>query len=430
MSTLSHATPVGLAAFHPTPLPTGPILVATDTGPNSDAAVPVAAALAARTHADVIALTVVEPTTMPIYGVAGMVIAMDSDEDVLSARESAAHAQVTRLASPEARWPVVVRSGQPARETAGMADALRAQLIITGRGRHVGLDRIVGSETVLRLLQLGDTPVLAVEESLTSLPRRVVIACDFSVFSQYAAQVAFSLVAPDAHVWLVHVGPPFDESVPFLKARADVYREQADAAFSQLRSQLTSGVLTVESEVLTGLAPDQLLKCVAQHHADLVVCATHGYGFVRRMVMGSVAATLVRRAPCSVLSVPGSARTVAAARARAIPNSTTRPFVRSVIEQELADFTLRNRGRRCTVEVDRDEFGAQVLGHDLQLVGAHFDRHGNRLTLMFGASTLSGLHLTHSSGGVIVVDLSTNAAGKDQVLRIVQPEGQTLVSLA
>jgi nucleotide-binding universal stress UspA family protein len=429
MSTTLNATPESLAAHEPTLLPDGPIIVATDTSADSDAAFPLAAALAQRSRAEIVALTVVEPTNIPIYGVDGMVVSMESAPEVHAGRESATRAQLTRMVSANASWPVLVRSGEPAREIAEAATERRARMIVVGRGRHAGLDRLFGGESVLRMLQLGDAPVLAVEETLTSPPRRVVIATDFSPFSLYAAQVAMSVVAPDALVWLLHVGPPFDESVPYLHDRAVEYREQASTAFAHMRAALRRGTLQFESEVLTGSAPDQLLRFVTDHKADLVVSATHGYGFFRRMVLGSVAATLIRQAPCSVLIVPGSARAVAAARAKAAPNVHTRTLARANYDSDLAAFTQRNAGRRCLVEIDETDIGAQVLGHEMLLSGATFDHHDGSVSLMFGTSTLKGLHLTHHIAGVTEIDLSTNGGGQDQVLRVAHAEGHTLVTL-
>ncbi len=430
MSTTMHTTPEVLAAVEPTLLPGGPILVATDTSPDSDAAFPLAFNLASRMHTDVTVLSVLQPVNTPIYGVDGLVISMEPALDSENAREAATRAQLIRMVSSTAAWPVTVKTGDPAREIAAAAGAMNSQLVVVGRGRHSGLDRMFGGESVLRMLQLGDAPVLAVEESLTSPPRRVVIATDFSPFSLYAAQVAMRVVAPDAEVWLLHVGPPFDESVPFLKARAEVYREQSEAAFTQMRSRLQGDKLHIESVILTGSAPDQLLAFLAEKQADMVVTATHGYGFIRRMLLGSVAATLIRRAPCSVLAVPGSARTMAAARAQTIPNAHTRTFSLQNFDSELSEFTTRNAGRRCTVEVDQAALGAQVLGHDLQLAGATYDRRDNSASLMFGTSTLKGMHMTHHVAGVTRIEVASNTGGVDQVLRVAHDGGQLLVMLS
>ena len=429
MSSTAHATPELLATIEPTRFPDGPVIVATDTTAASDAAIPLADAIASRAHADGIVLSVVEPLNVPIYGVDGMVVAMESAEGTHEYRKSSALAQMMRMRPGAVPWPVSVTTGEPANEVTRHAHELHARMIVVGRGRHHGIDRLLGGEAVLRMLQLGDTPVLAVEPTLTSAPRRVVIATDFSPFSLYAAQVAMTVAAPDATIWLLHVGPPFDETVPFLRDQAERYREMCAAAFARMRVALPEGRLDYQPVVLTGSAPDALLDFLHGHDADLVVSATHGYGFLRRMILGSVAASLIRRAPCSVLVVPGSAHTVAAARAQQAPNATTRAFSAGTFDAELSGFTERNTGRRCTVEVDTRELGAQVIGHELMLAGASFDHHSHSVAIMFGTSTLEGMHLTHRINGVTGIDLVSSVGGLDQVLRIAHTDGQTLLSI-
>ena len=427
MSTTLHATPDTLAAVEPTLPPDGPIIVASDTTAGSDSAFPIAAVLAEHLTSEILALTVIEPMNIPVYGVDGMVVSLDTMAVPEAARDEAIRAQLTRLTRGPA-WPVVIRTGEPAREITSAAGAMRSRLIVVGRGKHTSsIDRMFGGESVLQLVQQGDSPVLAAEDSLSSLPRRVVIATDFSPFSLYAAQVAMTLVAPDAQIWLVHVAPAFDESIPFLRDRAQLYRTQAGVAAAAFAASLKHGSTTIESVALSGRVSNQLLACISEHRADMIVTASHGYGFLRRMLLGSVATTIVRRAPCSVLVVPGSARTVAESRARTATNLQTRTLLASVLDGELAAFTRRNFGRLCHVEVDQDALGAQVLGHDLPLVGATFDRHRSEVALMFGTSTLKGMHLTHTIGDVTEVDVRSDMRTGDQVLRIAHDRGQTLV---
>jgi nucleotide-binding universal stress UspA family protein len=429
MPAIAHATPDVLATIEPTLLPDGPVVVATDITPASDAAFAIAAAVASNAGAIPAIISVIAPTNMPIYGVDGMVVALETPEDSHEARISAVHAQRLRMVPGASPWNVTVTTGEPAHEITRAAREMNARMIIVGRGRHAGLDRLLGGESVLRMLQLGDTPVFAVEPTLTSPPRRVVIATDFSPFSLYAAQVAVTVAAPDATIWLLHVGPPYDETVPFLKERAGAYREMAATAFARMKAVLPNGRRNYQIVTLTGSAPDALLGYIAEQHADLVVTATHGYGFLRRMMLGSVAATLIRRAPCSVLVVPGSARTIATARAQQTPNARTRAFAIDDFDGELAAFSRNNSGRRATVEIDTADLGAQLLGHDLMIAGASYDRHDATVALMFGTSVLKGMHLTHSIAGVTGIDMACNAGGVDQVLRIAHEGGQTLLTL-
>ena len=88
MSTTMSATPGVLPAIEPVRLPDGPIIVGTDTSPESDAAFPLAEALATRAKAEIQAVSIVEPANVPIYGVDGMVVSLESVEETESARES------------------------------------------------------------------------------------------------------------------------------------------------------------------------------------------------------------------------------------------------------------------------------------------------------------------------------------------------------
>lgn len=429
MPGLARSATAGFAAYVAPHTIAGPILVASDTSPHSDAAFPLAQELAEHTNAAVHVMSAVRPFSMPIYAFDAVPMALDADNSIRAGREGLLRAQRARLVAPGATWPLVIRTGEPAREIVEYARELGARVIVVGRGRHAALQRALGGETVLRLLQLGDTPVLATESRLHGLAKRVVIAVDFSEFSSHAARVAISLIAPDAHVTFVHVAPPFAETDPVLQERAVAYRNQARHGFDQLHHDLVSGMMTFEDVIVDGNPSDEIMRVVRSAEADLVVTATHGYGFLRRMVLGSVAAELIRHAPCSVLCVPGSAATLLAARTRSTVASRTRTFDADVYDAELKAFGERHVARRCTVEIDERDFGAQILGHALPIVAATFDHTSQTVSLMFGTSTLAGQHMTHAIAGVTGIELSTDEEGRDRALRIAHEGGQTLVLL-
>ncbi len=429
MSTATSSQPNVFAAYHPVPHLTGPIVVASDTSAQSDAAFLMAQALAECTTSAVHVVSAMMPFAMPMYAFDTMPVPLEVDHAARAGREAMLAAQRSRLVSASPVWPVDVKTGEPAREIVEFAKNLNARVIVVGRGRHAAMQRALGGETVLRLLQLGDTPVLAADATLTAAPRRVVIATDFSEFSLYATQVALSFVAPEAQVYLVHVAPPFSHTDPGLQERAIAYRNQALHGFSQLHESLSQDGITFEDMLVEGDPSEELIKVIRAKEADLVVSATHGYGFLRRMILGSVAAELLRHAPCSVLCVPGSALTLAAARARSATTTHTHPFDMAVLDAELRAFGDRNAGRSCTVEIDQRDLGAQIMGHALPLVGAAYDRSARIVSLMFGASTLVGRHLTHAIADVTSVTVTTCSDGREDVLRLAHADGQTLVLL-
>ena len=422
-----------LAPLSPVQPPRGPLLVASDASVASDATFPLARVLAAHTGAAVQVVSAIMPSAMPTYAFDAMPMPAVSSPELIAQRTTQVHAQAARLIpdiAERALWPVTVRGGEPIREIVQQARDLEARLIIVGRGRHGLLERAVGGESVLRMLQLGETPVLAVEPSLEWLPRRVVVATDFSAFSVYAAHVALTLCAPDAMVELVHVAPNLTDHAPVLRQFGDEYRAQAAESFDAIVERLRHAALTFETTLLEGNASSRLVQHLTMPPADLVVTATHGYGFLRRMVLGSVAAELVRSAPCSVLCVPGTARTLAAARAQATAlHDHVHTLPMASLDTALASFTARHRGRPCTVEVNRHHIGAHAIGHHLPLAGISYEVSGHTLTLMFGSSAEPGQHLAHQVHGCNRVEVVADASEREQQLRVHHDDGVTEVGL-
>ncbi len=416
--------------FEATRAPRGPLLVATDTSPASDAAFRLADAMSRQTGAAVQVVSAVPPNALPTYGFEAVAYPGLPAEALMADRRTAVVAQLGHSGPDDWDWPITVRVGEPAREIATLARAHEARLVLVGRGKHPLVERLFSGETVLRLLQQGDTPVFAVDAHLERLPQRVVIATDFSVFSIYAAQVALDFVAPHASIELVHVAPRLSDTGAAVKDFVEEYREQAAASFAALLDRIRRPGLSFTTTVLEGHIGNTLVAHLHEQPADVVVTATHGYGFMRRMMLGSVAATLVREAPCSVLCVPGSARTQAAARARqAVQREHTHVWPDDRLAESLDAFTQRQQGRRCSVEVHQYDIGVQPLGHHLPLRGMTWEAPTRSIVLTFGGESTGSSHLTHAIGNVEEIALLTDLHGGDHMLQIKYPAGETLVML-
>ncbi len=89
----------------------------------------------------------------------------------------------------------------------------------------------------------------------------------------------------------------------FVQALQDAKQSLADhleVARQQLEEE---GVPTTVVQV-TGRPVVTILEACKEHHIDLLVMASRGRGGLERMLLGSVAEAVVRRAPCPVLIVP------------------------------------------------------------------------------------------------------------------------------
>lgn len=426
--------PTDAVAYEPPRLPTGPILAASDAAPESDAALSMAQLLAARTSAAVQVISVLPPFSSGMYAYDLVPVPLEDDATArkhreLDVRGQVARTQIVRAPQGASAWPVIVETGDPASILAERAREVGARVVVTGRGRHHLLGRVLGGEMLLKLLQAGDTPVFAVDSTLTHLPRRVLIGIDFSEQSLYAAHVALAFVAPDALVSLVHVAPHAREWDSAVRKASDSYQRQVRSALTQLRDTLQRGELRFEEVLLTGKPADALLAYARDVDADLIASATHGYGFIRRAMLGSVASSLVRGAACSLLCVPGSAHTASAAYARRLAAGEAFAVHPDQFDQELGAFSRRNARRLCAVERHDDHLGAQPMGRTLPLVGATYDKHTASATLMFGASELRGAHLSHVVADVRAIEIARDLFGRDVSLRLIHDDAATLVEL-
>lgn len=407
------------------------LLVATDASNEHTSSLVAARWISETTHAAVQVLSAV-PLVLELGSAYGVVpLAPAAHQPHRDAAWSAIKSKVAKVAGAENAWPVAVEFGEATEVIARAASTYNAQLIVAERSHRSGAARLLGRDLVLRLLQVGDTPVLSVAPGQESLPKRVVIATDLSAMSDYAAQVALPIIAPDATIFLVNVQQPADVFDSAWEVESSIADTDARAAALQRATQaVTRTGTTIESVSLTGDPAEEILQFAASRNADLIVTATHGYGFFRRLVLGSVATELLRSATCSVLCVPGSAEARVATRAITPHAHTTRSYDAVEWPATLDQFSKRNSGRRCTIEIDHGNLGAQVQGTNVPFVGAVYEPHNNTAELIFGETTIVGRHFTSMITNVSDISIATDENGNDQSLRIANTQGQTLLLLS
>jgi len=404
---------------------TSPVIVATDGRDQSDAAMAVGRIVAG----DAAALRVV--TVLKALPMVSPEAALPVAPDVQTARRAeqrrAVIEQGTRIWG-EPSIDVELAEGDPATTLATIAHESNATMIVSGIGRHQVMDRLFGDETAIRLVRMSSVPVLTVAGGLTGAPHRIVIAADFSETSLRAARLALELAAPHATLYLAHVGPR-DKVLHDWNSWGLSYKEDAGDALQKMREELrVPAGMTVQRVLLQGDPATELLAFATSVNADLIATGSHGYGFVARMLIGSVTTRILRCSTCSVLCVPHAAA-MTRVRVTAAPSEIT-TIPKPDWTAEMDAFTRRNTGRRGTLEVDDPDLGAQAQENDYPLVGATFDTHDQRLELMFGEAGDVGHHLTRSIGGVDEIDTLTNEKGQDIALRVVHGKGQTLLTFA
>jgi nucleotide-binding universal stress UspA family protein len=408
---------------------TGPLLVATDGSSSSDAAFPAAMLLSERTHAKVEVLSVIQPLPMfPEYPISSSTPYMGEALNVEPVLRRASE-QVKSLGDLAKDWPIEVEPGNPVAVIAREARERNARMIIIGLNHHDTIDRLLWGDTMFGLVRRGDAPVLAVSPAFRSLPRRVVVAVDFSRASPAALRAALMLVEEPATIYLAHVKGATE--LPL--SEIALWDREYDIALPEAFERVTAGLdipagVRIERVTLRGNAPRAILEFTQSVDADLLVAGSHGRGAIGRLVVGSVATHLLRGTPCSIMIVPRAATTYLAREPHEVVPEPRAPSEMSDWSLRLREFTRRNAARHVVLEVDDPSIGSQAEVTDYPFLGADFDRQTRRVEIMLGDAEPGGRHLTHSTSGVTSIDVLVDSNNKDAVLRLAHGNGQTLVT--
>ncbi|MGD2115748.1 MAG: universal stress protein [Acidobacteriota bacterium] len=208
---------------------------------------------------------------------------------------------------------VTVEPGEPHRTLVDVARSLRPDLLVVGAAEDPDhITRAFGS-TAGRVLRKATRPVLVVRGDLRLPPGRVLLPVDLSPLSADVARSAADLLRR-----LGLASTARSEALFVLTERQSLIlaaAEDAGAPEEMTRRRLETfterflGELagTVDCALRIGDPADEIVERARETACDLVVLGTHGRSGFERLLIGSVAAEVVRNAPASVLVVPPEA---------------------------------------------------------------------------------------------------------------------------
>jgi nucleotide-binding universal stress UspA family protein len=312
---------------------TNSILVPLDDSPTSEAALPLAMAIAHATRASVELVHVHE--LAPLAGMApAFDTALDIDEaqhmreriEALAERLTLAHG--VPVSTTLLIGPVVPTIEQHA------VDRQTGLIVMTTHGRG-GLSRAWLGSVADQLIRARTAPVLLVRpdsdrpQKVKWPPARVLVPLDSTPLSEEVLAPLAELIRPDRTEFvLLRVVEPFPPLEPFPDVAVMFDRtgtqsavdaataEQVKAAeygLEGIAERLRRSGMRVRVHVAVhSSAARAVLEYANETGVDLVALATHGRGAIARAFMGSVADEVMRGASMPVLIVPPP-RTAAAA---------------------------------------------------------------------------------------------------------------------
>lgn len=134
--------------------------------------------------------------------------------------------------------------------------------------------------------------------------QKILYPTDFSEAGRQALAMATSLARDSGATLIVaHVEEP-----PMAYGGGEMYYGVDQLDHEELRKSLAAVVPTDPAvpcvhKLLIGDPAEAILQLAEADHVDLIVMGTHGRTGLTRLLMGSVAEAVVRRAKCPVLTV-------------------------------------------------------------------------------------------------------------------------------
>lgn len=203
---------------------------------------------------------------------------------------------------------LVIAKGSPPKIIAQTAAAEESDLIVVGAARHNNISDFFLGTAVDHLIHHAVTPVLVVKERPFGHYKNIVVATDFSDFSDFSANALLTALElfPGANIQLVHAYHVAYEA--WLKSDGLVDEMHAEAK-KEMR-QFMEGLHLPEANkervtvnLVEGNLHQSIYRILDTGEVDLLVLGTHGRSGFGKATIGSRASEMLKWSPVDVLMV-------------------------------------------------------------------------------------------------------------------------------
>ncbi len=293
------------------------ILVGVDFSPESDAAVKQSLNLARHVGAEIVLLHVgvipEDAGSTPDVS-AGAAYTKVVKEQLASDRNALEELR-ERIDGQGVQVSHMVVDGFADTALVDAASEIGAHLIALGTHGRTGIKRFLLGSVAERVVRLAPCSVLVARPGAEAAGgfRKITVPTDFSPTAERALRAGLKVAAPGATVDLLHCWqlPPLSGMyyTP-VKAVDDVYEsvrqtitKSVDEAAAALLERYKDRPVDLKFHAIEESPAHGIQQWLEKTGSELVVTGSHGRRGVRRFLLGSVAESTVRHAPCSVLVV-------------------------------------------------------------------------------------------------------------------------------
>lgn len=285
------------------------ILVPTDFSPVCDRALARAAAIAARTGAE-LHVVHVQVLHREMYGWAALPNIVELEGVVRDLCRSDLDKAVANIATPVVRE--VVQDFKEVPAIVHYVEAHKIDLIVMGTHARKGISRLFLGSVAAGVLREAPVSVvlLGPERELCGDSQHcVLVPVDFSESSIAALRQAVAIARQhQAELIVLHV-VELPKAVPYVVGMVEslaAVHERAVQALDQLLDSIDLPQPSAQRVVLTGRPDEQIAAQARKLDADIIVMGMLGASGLRRLLLGSTTERVLRDAPCPVLAHRGS----------------------------------------------------------------------------------------------------------------------------
>ncbi|MDJ0984318.1 MAG: universal stress protein [Desulfobacterales bacterium] len=135
---------------------------------------------------------------------------------------------------------------------------------------------------------------------------RILVAVDGSDFSMAAVEQAISLGGIcNSQIFVVSVVDLYPEQMEVAPTLVEHMSEEVRQHLDEAKAKVDKAKIPCETIVHMGGAPHEFIVQEAKDkNVDLILMGTHGRTGLKRVLMGSVAQSVIAHSPCPVMVVP------------------------------------------------------------------------------------------------------------------------------
>lgn len=237
--------------------------------------------------------------------------------DLAQVTEAARERMHALMAHTTLDWEAVVRFGEPVEQTALFVNTLPPSLVVSASHGISGFRRLFVGTVVERMTRSLSRPMLVVKHAVGDEGdridgfRSILISCDGEGYWRQLAPV-LPLLQGDANsrIRLVHaLEAPMRDMTTDSDATSynTLQQDLQDRIHRRLREQaleVFSHADRLDFEVAPGVPQEMVLSQASRCASDLIVVGVRHSGKMGRWISGSTTESLLRRAPCCVLTLP------------------------------------------------------------------------------------------------------------------------------